>query len=95
MRLNRLLGTMEFPITTTPTSIIASKKYSNATTLIMGVMSDNDMIPWRRQSNPTSSESKYCKEGDIGFPMNVSDGYPLFYAKTISGSGTLEIEFWC
>lgn len=95
MKLTKLLGTMEFSLTTTPTAITIPKKYNNATVLLMGALSGGEAVSWRRQAGPTSTTSKYCKAGDIGLPLNVTADYPIFYAKTVTGTGILEIEIWC
>jgi len=94
MKLNKLLGTLEFSLTTTPTAITIPKKYNGAAVLLMSVLSGGVAVSWRRQAGPTSITSKYCKAGDIGLPLNVTVDYPIFYAKTITGTGTLEMEIW-
>lgn len=95
MKLNRLIGTIEVALTTTPTAIAVPKYCVGATVLILGAQDgSNNPIQWRRQNSATATASKLCPDQDTVLVLNVSEEYPPFYAKTTTGTGILEIEFW-
>lgn len=94
MKLNFLLGTASISLSTTAEAVTVPEGYEDATILLIGAQSSNSPIPWRRQCKSDSITSKLCPEQDIAVSLNLSAGKTLFYAKTLTGTGTLEIEFW-
>jgi hypothetical protein len=94
MKLNYLIGTVSVAITTTAVAITVPELYKGASALLIGAQVSNSPIPWRRQRSINSAVSKLCPEQDIVLSLNLSKDTTLFYAKTLTGTGTLEIEFW-
>lgn len=93
MKLNYLVDTLSFSLTTTPTPIAIPKQYMGATTLLMAAQSDNTTIPWRRSVSETGA-SKLCPDEDIYLSLTIPEDRTIFYAQTLSGTGELEIELW-
>lgn len=95
MKLNKLLGTLNIPITTTPVSVIIPKQYIGASALLIGAQYANEFIAWKRSSTTTATESKLCPEGDIILNINITqEDQMVFAASTLSGTGIIEIEVW-
>ena len=94
MKLSYLMGTLNIPITTTAAVVTIPEKYIGATVMLLGAQAGDEPIPWKRQATATATGSKLCPDSDITIPLNITKETKIFYAKTISGSGTLEIELW-
>ena len=94
MKLNKLLGIVTVSLTTTAAAVTIPKKYEGTSVLLMAAQLDDSFISWRRCSTATAATSKLCPEQDIVIPINVSGDTVIFYAKTTTGTGTLEIECW-
>lgn len=94
MKLQRLLKTMEVPLTTTAAPVVAPQNISGTSTLLVGAQSGDMPVYWRRQALGGAGVSKLCPDNDLVLPMQITPGQTLFYAKTVSGTGSLEIEFW-
>ena len=95
MKLNYLIGTLNINLTTTPTAVTIPKEYMGTSVMLIGAQYSDSPIPWRRQVSSTASESKWCPDEDIAISINIAkEDQTVFYAKTISGTGTLEIELW-
>lgn len=95
MKLNKLLGTLNFAITTLPINIVIPKKYIGASVILIGAQTGDEFIPWERRAYPEASESKLCPDEDIALSINITqEDQNIFAASTLSGSGVLEIELW-
>ena len=94
MKLNRLLGTLNISLTTTAAAVTIPAQYKGASVLLVGAQSSDSPIKWRRQTSLTASTSKLCPDSDITIPLNIIGEITPFYAKTLSETGTLEVEIW-
>ena len=95
MKLNRLLGILNFDITNEPTPITLPEKYENASLAFIGVQKNNEPIYWRRRSSGISETSKLFVAPTMLMPIaHSTNGTPVFYAETLTGSGILEMELW-
>lgn len=94
MKLNHLLGTLNITIGTTAAAVTIPAQYKGASVLLVGAQSSDTPIQWRRQTSLAASTSKLCPDSDITIPLNITDKITPFYAKTLSGTGTLEVEVW-
>ena len=95
MKLNYLLGTLNVNISNTATAITIPTEYKGASVLLVGAQYSNSAIPWRRQASASAITSKLCPDEDIAIAVNITkEDQVVFYAKTLSGTGVLEIELW-
>ena len=84
---------LNFPITTTPSEI----KLPEGTTSegFVAVCTLNDIpVSWRKQPTESSAKSVLYPDVHIPFRFRSNDGAVLFWASTVSGTGTLEMEVW-
>ena len=78
-------------LTTTPTAITLPDGISADACLIVATSSDVP-VAWRRLEAVDSSVSILYPEGHIYRGFKLQPGATMFFAKTITGAATLEIE---
>lgn len=95
MKLNKLLGTLNIPITTTPVNVTIPKQYIGVSAILIGAQYADEFIAWERRASTSATASKLCSEGDSILNINITqENQVIFAANTLSGTGTLEIELW-
>jgi len=78
-------------LTTTPVAVTLPDGVSANECFIVATLSDVP-VAWRRLEAVDSSVSILYPEGHVARDFKLQPGATMFYAKTVSGTATLEVE---
>lgn len=81
---------LNIPLTETPQEIKLPEGISANTCMIVCTLS-NEPVNWRRRQTESGTSIMY-PAGWVGRGFKLQPGATMFWASTVSGTGTLEIE---
>jgi len=94
--LTTLLGTANITLNATSgTAVIAPSGMAwKSETIVVAVQTGDLFVGWRRGVTSAATATALQLEGQQSMPFKANPGQTIFYAKAISGTPTLEIEFY-
>lgn len=94
--ISRLLGTTNVELNSTSGTAVTAPTGMDwaCKSIVMAAQLSDTMVQWRRGKTSAATATALCAASKESIEFKANPGQTIFYAKSLSGTPTLEIEFY-